>query len=237
MLAILFLTTRQIHTRPCPYYRETIAWKTRLLRSVMDNCDDIQTMSITQSRFERSPATQSNQGSELIQSRNHVYYMFVKGNEFHHSQTMQDGAFCFNILSNFQHGFRAHRSYETRMLLTTPDFTNTLNDKQQVDAVLLDFTKAFDNVVHERLLHKLAYYGVRVVSRKQEPRVVLEGATSDKVDILLCVPRDRCWGQYSFCALSTTTTSWVPSSAYLQMMLFDIGSSKMALVPKSSKKI
>ena len=64
------------------------------------------------------------------------------------------------ILSNLQHGFQAHRSCETQVLLTTHDFAMAMNDKKQTDAVLLDFTKAFNRDAHQHLLHKLHYYGV-----------------------------------------------------------------------------
>ena len=39
------------------------------------------------------------------------------------------------------------------------DWTLKLSNKQQVDIAYLDFTKAFDSVVHSKLLHKLKCYG------------------------------------------------------------------------------
>ena len=36
-----------------------------------------------------------------------------------------------------------------------------MDGKLQVDAVILDFSKAFDKVAHSRLLYKLDYYGIR----------------------------------------------------------------------------
>ncbi len=59
------------------------------------------------------------------------------------------------ILSDFQHGFRKRRGCESQLLVTAHDLAKGLNEGQQLDAVLLDFAKAFDKVPHERLLMKL----------------------------------------------------------------------------------
>ena len=45
--------------------------------------------------------------------------------------------------------------------MTVDDLARGLNEKQQVDAILLEFSKAFDKVPHQRLLRKLQHYGVR----------------------------------------------------------------------------
>ena len=58
-------------------------------------------------------------------------------------------------LNPFQHGFRQKRSCETQLVTTVRDFTDYLNRKGQIDAVLLDFSKAFNKVDHEKLLAKL----------------------------------------------------------------------------------
>ena len=65
------------------------------------------------------------------------------------------------ILSDDQHGFRKRRSCETQLIITLNDLAKGLNSKQQIDAVLLDFSKAFDRVPHQRLLLKLQFYGIR----------------------------------------------------------------------------
>ena len=65
------------------------------------------------------------------------------------------------ILTNAQHGFRKQRSCESQLLLTINDFASTLDEGGQTDAILLDFSKAFDVVPHKRLLLKLHYYGIR----------------------------------------------------------------------------
>ena len=66
-----------------------------------------------------------------------------------------------DILTDAQHGFRRRRSCETQLILTVQDSAQGIEDKQQIDVILLDFSKAFDKVPHRRLLHKLGYYGVR----------------------------------------------------------------------------
>ena len=65
-----------------------------------------------------------------------------------------------NILSPLQHGFRANLSCETQLVLTFHDWATIVNQQSQVDALLLDFSKAFDKVSDKKLIHKLAQYGI-----------------------------------------------------------------------------
>ena len=54
-----------------------------------------------------------------------------------------------------QHGFRMHHSCETHQLLqTVHDLASSLDKKGQIDMIILDFSKAFDTVPHQRLLLK-----------------------------------------------------------------------------------
>jgi len=50
---------------------------------------------------------------------------------------------------------------ETQLLTTVNDLIIGLDTSQQIDAILLDFSKAFDKVPQKRLLLKLHHYGVR----------------------------------------------------------------------------
>ena len=59
-----------------------------------------------------------------------------------------------------QHGFWKRRSCETQLLLTADDFLNILDKNIQTDAILFDFSKAFDRVAHKHLLKKLEATGV-----------------------------------------------------------------------------
>ena len=48
----------------------------------------------------------------------------------------------------------------TQLLITTDEFIQNVEGKTQTDVVVLDFSKAFDVVPHQRLLHKLDHYGI-----------------------------------------------------------------------------
>ena len=65
-----------------------------------------------------------------------------------------------DILCDNQHGFRATRSCETELITTVQSIASQLRSgKDPVDVSLLDFSKAFNKVPHQRLLHKLDYVG------------------------------------------------------------------------------
>ena len=40
------------------------------------------------------------------------------------------------------------------------DFKQCLNNKKHIDALILDFAKAFDKISHTKLCHKLSHYGI-----------------------------------------------------------------------------
>ena len=110
------------------------------------------------------------------------------------------------ILSDDQHGFRKRRSCETQLIITLNDLAKGLNSKQQIDAVLLDFSKAFDRVPHKRLLLKLQFYGIRgevlqwisafLTGRTQ--RVLIEGQSSSTSLVTSGVPQGTVLGPLLF---------------------------------------
>ena len=64
---------------------------------------------------------------------------------------------CYSVLTDRQHGFRSKHSTESQLIITTQDLAGkaqSLNNKLQVDMIILDFSKAFDTVPHNRLLNK-----------------------------------------------------------------------------------
>lgn len=92
-----------------------------------------------------------------------------------------------HILVDDQHGFRPGKSTVTCTLALTTYILESFESNCQVDAVFTDFNKAFDTVIHSRLISELASLGIGdpLLSWLQSylsPRmqfVTVHGATSD----------------------------------------------------------
>ena len=111
-----------------------------------------------------------------------------------------------HALHNTQHGFRARRSCETQLLTTVHKIWESNEYTKQVDAVVLDFAKAFDTVPHERLLHKLHHYGIKGSLHKwisaflkgRTQSVVVQGSYSKPAKVLSGVPQGTVLGPLLF---------------------------------------
>ena len=65
-----------------------------------------------------------------------------------------------------QHGLRPGYSYESQVITFCQDIADSLDNGERNDATIIDFSKAFELVPHDRLLTKIAISGVdsRVVA-------------------------------------------------------------------------
>ena len=66
-----------------------------------------------------------------------------------------------NILFQNQFGFQGKHSTTQAVILMTDRIQKAIEDKQYSCGIFLDFSKAFDTVDHQILLHKLEAYGIR----------------------------------------------------------------------------
>jgi len=117
-----------------------------------------------------------------------------------------------NILHGCQHGFRAKRSCDTQLLTLAHELAASLNKRVQTDMKVLDFSKAFDRVPHQRLLRKLDHYGIRGLTHSwissflhgRTQRVLVQGQSSDEAPVISGVPQGSVLGL--FFSLSSSTT-------------------------------
>ena len=65
-----------------------------------------------------------------------------------------------NIWTHLQHGFRKNHSCKTHLMVTLREFYKSRETKTQTDVGILDFSRSFATVPHERLLGKLAYNSI-----------------------------------------------------------------------------
>ena len=111
-----------------------------------------------------------------------------------------------NVLYNKQFGFRKQHSTVHALHTAVSQIINSLNNNETVLGVFLDFSKAFDTVMHNILVKKLEHYGIRdkaltlllnyLSNRKQY--VCIEGTHSDLLDVKNGVPQGSVLGPLLF---------------------------------------
>ena len=111
-----------------------------------------------------------------------------------------------NSLNDLQFGFRSGRSCEHALLVAQNTLLESLSKKQISLLLLIDFSKAFDMVNHDILLHKLKHYGIRGIVNTwfksylsdRQQYVSIKGKVSSKRYLQYSVPQGSILGPLLF---------------------------------------
>ena len=111
-----------------------------------------------------------------------------------------------NLLYPLQHGFRSKLSCETQLLTFTQEIFGSMASGKQTDVAVMDISKAFDKVDHQRLILKLKRMGINNKTSNWIgawlshifQRVVVDGHTSNSCPVLSCIPQGSVLGPCLF---------------------------------------
>lgn len=128
-----------------------------------------------------------------------------------------------------QHGFRKGLSTVTQLLEIAHDFAAAINSGLQVDAVFIDFAKAFDSVPHVKLIEKLILIGInsKIVSwiaaylSCRTQFVKIKNAKSDTLDVTSGVPQGSVLGPTLFLIYINDIFSCVNSNVVMRLFADD----------------
>ena len=134
-----------------------------------------------------------------------------------------------NIIPSIQHGFTERRNCSTNLLEFYDKVTRYLDGNKSVDAVYLDFRKAFDLVPHEKLIAKMKHFGVdgRLLAwvanwlSERRQRVVIESQASAWAKVTSGVIQGSVLGPVLFLLYVSDIPSCIEPNIFLSMYADD----------------
>jgi len=128
-----------------------------------------------------------------------------------------------------QHGFRPGYSCKSQVITVCQNIADSLDNGERIDAIIIDFSKAFDLVPHGQLLTKIANSGVdsRVVVWRREfllgrtQRVRVGGHLSEEVRVTSGVPQGSVLGPLLFLAYVNNISKNIESTFEFHFQLLN----------------
>ena len=135
-----------------------------------------------------------------------------------------------SLISKRQHGFLSKHSTSTNLLESTYDWTLALDSRKPVDIVYIDFSRAFDSVVHSKLLYKLNSIGItgKLLSwissflSDRTQCTVVEGYRSSITKVISGVVQGSCIGPVLFVIFVNEVIDILGHSSVCSMYADDI---------------
>ena len=127
------------------------------------------------------------------------------------------------LFSDKQYGFITGRSTTLQLLKVLDKWTEVLDSGGQVDAIYMDFMKAFDKVPHRRLLAKIKSYGfsdpllgwIEQFLTGRTQRVIVNNIPSSNASVTSGIPQGSVLGPILFILYINDLPDLVLSETYL----------------------
>ena len=134
------------------------------------------------------------------------------------------------LISKKQHAFLIHHSTISNLLESTRDWTIALSSKHYVDTIFIDYQRAFDSIVHSKLLAKLRCFGINdkllswlsafLSNRSQQ--VVIENFMSNSIPVVSGIIQGSVLGPILFILFINDISSIINSPVDLQLFADDL---------------
>jgi hypothetical protein len=134
------------------------------------------------------------------------------------------------LITKQQHAFVVRHSTISNLLESTRDWSISLNSKKCVDVVYIDYRKAFDSIVHSKLLVKLRCFGfsgklldwLTVFISNRSQRVVIENCFSSAISVISGIVQGSVLGPILFILFINDVSSLVESPVNFQLFADDL---------------